>query len=41
MRKRLSRVSGLFAFLLARGDMAANLAPRRLPAPLGAVPFWS
>jgi hypothetical protein len=34
-------VSGLFAFLLARGDMAANLAPRRRSAPLGAVPFWS
>jgi integrase/recombinase XerD len=41
VRKPLSMVSGLFAFLLARGDMAANLAPRRLPAPLGAVPFWS
>jgi hypothetical protein len=32
---------GALRFLLARGDMAANLAPRRLPAPLGAVPFWS
>jgi hypothetical protein len=34
-------VSGLFAFLLVRGDMAANLAPRRLSASLGAVPSWS
>jgi hypothetical protein len=32
---------GLFALLLARGDMAANLAPRRRPVPLGAVPSWS
>lgn len=40
VRRRLSMVSGLFAFLLARGDMAANLAPGRLPAPLGAVPSW-
>ena len=41
VRRRLSMVSGLFAFLLAPGDMVANLAPRRLPAPLAAVPSWS
>jgi hypothetical protein len=41
VRKRQSMVSELFAFLLARGDKAANLAPRRRPAPLEAVPSWS
>ena len=31
VRRRLSSVSGLFAFLLARGDLAANPVPRGLP----------
>jgi site-specific recombinase XerC len=31
VRRRLSSVSGLFAFLHARGDVAANPVPRRLP----------
>nr|MDT0663588.1 tyrosine-type recombinase/integrase [Micromonospora sp. DSM 115978] len=30
-RRRLSSVSGLFAFLLARGDVAVNPVPRGLP----------
>jgi integrase/recombinase XerD len=31
VRRRLSSVSGLFAFLLARGDVKANPVPRGLP----------
>lgn len=31
VRRRLSSVSGLFAFLHARGDVAANPVPRGLP----------
>jgi len=31
VRRRLSSVSGLFAFLQARGDVAANPVPRGLP----------
>lgn len=31
LRRRLSSVSGLFAFLQARGDVAANPVPRGLP----------
>jgi site-specific recombinase XerD len=31
VRRRLSRVSGLFAFLQARGDVPANPVPRGLP----------
>jgi integrase/recombinase XerD len=31
VRRRLSTVSGLYAFLLARGDVAANPVPRGLP----------
>jgi site-specific recombinase XerD len=31
VRRRLSSVSGLFAFLAARGDVAANPVPRGLP----------
>jgi site-specific recombinase XerD len=31
VRRRLSSVSGLFGFLLARGDVAANPVPRGLP----------
>ena len=31
VRRRLSTVSGLFAFLQARGDVAANPVPRGLP----------
>jgi site-specific recombinase XerD len=31
VRRRLSSVSGLFAFLLARGDIAANPVPHGLP----------
>jgi site-specific recombinase XerD len=31
VRRRLSTVSGLFAFLQARGDIAANPVPRSLP----------
>nr|MDT0667952.1 hypothetical protein [Micromonospora sp. DSM 115978] len=31
VRRRLSSVSGLFAFLLARGDVAVNPVPRGLP----------
>ena len=31
VRRRLSSVSGLFAFLQARGDLAANPVPRGLP----------
>src|SRR4051794_39763859 len=31
VRRRLSSVSGLFAFLQARGDVAANPVPRSLP----------
>jgi integrase/recombinase XerD len=32
VRRRLSSVSGLFAFLQARGDVAANPVPRGLPS---------
>jgi integrase/recombinase XerD len=32
VRRRLSSVSGLFAFLLARGDVTANPVPRGLPS---------
>jgi site-specific recombinase XerC len=32
VRRRLSSVSGLFAFLVARGDVAANPVPRGLPS---------
>ena len=32
LRRRLSSVSGLFAFLHARGDVAANPVPRGLPS---------
>ena len=31
VRRRLSIVSGFFAFLQARGDVAANPVPRGLP----------
>jgi site-specific recombinase XerC len=31
VRRRLSSVSGLFAYLLARGDIAVNPVPRGLP----------
>ncbi len=31
LRRRLSSVSGLFAYLLARGDVTANPVPRGLP----------
>jgi integrase len=31
IRRRLSRISGLFAFLRVRGDVATNPAPRGLP----------
>jgi site-specific recombinase XerD len=31
LRRRLSSVSGLYGFLLARGDLAANPVPRGLP----------
>ena len=31
LRRRLSSVSGLYSFLRARGDVAANPAPRGLP----------
>ncbi len=31
VRRRLSSVSGFFAFLQARGDVAANPVPRGLP----------
>jgi integrase/recombinase XerD len=31
LRRRLSSVSGLYSFLLARGDVAANPVPRGLP----------
>jgi integrase/recombinase XerD len=33
VRRRLSIVSGFFAFFQARGDMAANPVPRGLPTP--------
>jgi hypothetical protein len=32
VRRRLSIVSGFFAFLLARGDVVANPVPRGLPS---------
>jgi integrase/recombinase XerD len=32
VRRRLSSVSGLYGFLLARGDVAANPVPRSLPS---------
>jgi site-specific recombinase XerD len=32
VRRRLSSVSGLFAFLVARGDVSANPVPRGLPS---------
>ena len=38
VRRRLSSVSGLFAFLQARGDVAANPVPRGSADPPGAVP---
>ena len=37
VRRRLSIVSGFFAFLQARGDVAANPVPRGLP-PAGSAP---
>jgi integrase/recombinase XerD len=37
VRRRLSIVSGFFAFLQARGDVAANPVPRALPGP-GSAP---
>lgn len=33
VRRRLSSISGLYAFLHARGDVATNPVPRGLPTP--------
>src|SRR5258706_141052 len=38
VRRRLSVVSGFFAFLQARGEVAANPVPRGLPTPRGLSP---